>query len=157
MKYLSLLTLIVLVACKSAQTDLPILQNCPDNGECEVQVLKETKLLFEEDDLEISKLSFEEDLDFQVIHIQYRDLNREDYSEEIYLQIPSRFKEIQSKNHSLQNQKLVVNKVCNCEGSGFTRIMQGELELINHKDYISLYLEIKSDKGYVINTIDLNI
>lgn len=157
MKYLSLLVLIVLVACKSAQTDLPLLQNCPGGGDCKAQVLKETKLLLTEDSAKITDVSFEEDENFQVIFIQYKDSNKENYTEEIYLQVPSRFKEIQSKNHSLQNQKVLLGKLCDCEDSGFVRITNGELNLTNFKDYLSLHLEIKSEKNQMIQTIDLDI
>lgn len=149
--------LFVLMGCKSAQTDLPLLQNCPEGGDCEVQVFKDTKLFIREDSLEISKISFEEDKDFQVIFIKYKDSNIEDYSEEIYLQIPSRFKEIQSKNQSLQNQKLILGKICDCEDSGFERINHGQLHLVNHKDYTTLHLELESGKKHIFKSIDLDI
>lgn len=155
--YISPILLLVLVACKSAQTDLPALQNCPKGGDCEVQVLRETKLYLVEDALGISKVSFEEDTDFQVIFIRYKDNDQKDYSEEIYLQIPSQFKEIQSQNHSLQNQKVIFGKLCNCQDAGFERINQGVLHLVNLKDYISLNLEFTSDRVQVIKSVDLDL
>lgn len=156
-KHLSPVLLLVLVACKSTQTDSAVLQDCPKGGNCEVQVLKETKLFLEENSSEISKVSFEEDKDFQVIFIQYIDSKQQDYSEEIYLQIPSQFKEIQSQNHSLQNQKVVFGKFCDCEEEGFVRIKQGELQLVNLKDRISMHLELKSNRKQVITSIDMDI
>lgn len=155
--FLSPVVLLILVACKSTQTDLPILQNCPQSGDCEVQVLKETKLFIEENSSEISKISFEEDKNFQVVFIQYKDSKREGYSEEIYLQIPSQFKEIQSQNHSLQNQKVVFGKLCKCDESGFERINQGKLQLVNLKNHISLHLELESNKEQIIKSIDIEI
>jgi hypothetical protein len=157
MKYLSLLLLTLLLACKSAQTDLPLLQSCPESGICDVQVLKQTKLNIVEEASKVVGTSFEEDVNFQVILIRYRDLDELNYTEEIYLQIPSRFKDITSKNHSLQNQKLLVNRQCDCDSEGFEKILKGELELTNLKDYILLHLEIKSDKNYIANDIDLHI
>jgi len=153
-RYLSLSVLLVLVACKTAQTDLPALQNCPGHGDCMVQVLKETKLIQKGDQ---SEVSFEEDSDFQVIFIQYKDLDRKDYSEEIYLQIPSMFKEIHSKNLSLKNQKVILGVVCDCEDSGFEQITKGELKIIDHGDIISLHLEIESQKSHVVKVLDINI
>ncbi|MFO7743861.1 MAG: hypothetical protein R6V36_00585 [Psychroflexus sp.] len=157
MKYISLLVLVVFTACKSSQTELPLLQNCPGNGDCEVQVFKETKLLLTEESSEVSDVSFEEDKDFQVIYIRYKDSKKVDYTEEVYLQIPSRFKEIHSKNHSLQNQKVVFGKFCDCNEQGFVRINHGELLIVNNKEFISLHLEIKSEKNQVIQVIDLDI
>ncbi|GAA0762569.1 hypothetical protein [Psychroflexus lacisalsi] len=157
MIYKSLLILLVLTGCKSSQTDLPVLQNCPGNGDCEVQVFKETKLLLKEKSSEISDVFFEEDKDFQVIFIKYKDSKKKDYTEEIYLQIPSRFREIHSKNYSLNNQKVVFGKICNCEESGFKYVNQGELVILNNKETISLHLEIKSEKKQVIQIIDLEI
>jgi hypothetical protein len=156
-KYLSLSVLFVLVACKSAQADLPALQDCPGNGDCTVQVLKETKLIQKEDESGVSGISFEEDSDFQVIFIQYQDRKRKDYTEEIYLQIPSMFKEIHSKNLSLKNQKVILGKVCDCEDSGFEQITKGELKIIDNRDFISLHLEIESQKSHIIHTLDINI
>lgn len=153
-RYLSLSLLLVLAACKTAQTDLPALQDCPGPGNCMVQVLKETKLILKENQ---SEVSFEEDSDFQVIFIQYKDKERKDYSEEIYLQIPSMFKEIHSKNLSLKNQKVIMGKVCDCEDAGFEQITKGELKIINQGDVISLHLEIESQKSHVVKTLDITI
>lgn len=157
MKYESLLLLCMLLACKSAQTDLPVLQDCPNNGDCEVQVLKETKLFIGETSSGISEISFEEDPDFQVVFIQFKNSKKTNYTEEIYLQIPSRFKEIQSKNQSLQNQKVILGKLNASETMGFERVKQGQLRLVNMKDYISLHLEINSAWSHVFETVDLKI
>lgn len=147
----------MLVACKSAQTDMPLLQDCPNNGDCEVQVLKETKLIISENSEGILEISFEEDLNFQVIFIQFKDKKLSDYKEEIYLQIPSRFKEIHSKNHSLQNQKVIYGKLGGTADEGFKHIKHGELQLVNLDDYISLHLEIDSESSHVFNIVDVKI
>ncbi|NEV93637.1 hypothetical protein G3567_05650 [Psychroflexus sp. YR1-1] len=157
MKCQSLLLLCMLLACKSAQTDLPLLQECPNNGDCEVQVLKETKLFISEMPSGILEISFEEDPDFQVVFIQFKNLKQTNYKEEIYLQIPSRFKEIQSKNQSLQNQKVILGKVDDSGTMGFERVKQGQLRLVHMKDYISLHLDINSPWSHVFETVDLKI
>jgi hypothetical protein len=158
MKQLSLLVLVVLVACKSAQTDNPSLQDCPGGGNCEVQVFKETKLLLEADSEAISEVSFGEDANFQVIFIQYKSTDKKsDYTEEVYLQIPSRFREIHSKNYSLQNQKVVFGKICDCDEKGFELVTKGELKLVNLKEYISLHLEIESKRNQVVKIVDIEI
>lgn len=158
MKHLSLLVLIVLAACKSAQTDKPSLQDCPGGGNCEVQVFKETKLILVQDSESISEVSFGDDPDFQVIFIQYKNSDKKaDYTEEIYLQIPSSFREIHSRNHSLQNQKVIFGKVCECDDAGFERIKKGKLKLVNLKDFISLHLEISSSRDQIVQIIDLEI
>ncbi len=157
MKYVFFCLLFIILACKSVKTDLPLLQNCPESGQCDVQVLKETKLIIQENEGKVTGLSYEPDSDFQVISIRYTALDQNNYSEIIYLQIPSTFKEIQSKNHSLQNQKLIVNKQCDCATSGYVKIMKGQLELINFEDYISLHLEIEPKDDYVVKIVDLDI
>lgn len=157
MKYTILFLLFVFIACKSAQTDIPSLEECPNEGDCQVQLFKETKLFLEEDEANIVEISFEDDLDFQVVLIQYKDKKRVGYSEEIYLQIPSRFKEIKSKNHSLQNQKLTFNKFCKCEDQGLEKIYKGELKLTKHKDKTSLHLEFYSTKQQFLQILDINI
>lgn len=146
-----------LMACKSAQTELPLLQNCPGSGDCEVQVFKETKLFIEEGSSGISEVSFDEDSDFQVIFIQYKESGKSKYMEEIYLQVPSRFREIHSKNHSLQNQKVVFGKIKKGEEVVFERITKGVLQLINLKDFTSLRLEIKSEEPQVLKSIEIKI
>ena len=157
MKYLGFLMVVVLVACKSAQTDLPLLQNCPDGGDCEVQVFKESRLIYKKASNNTSKIEIEQDSDFQVILITYSGDGSKEYKEEIYLQIPLRFKEIQSRNYSLQNQKVIYGKICDCPDKGYEYITSGKLELINLKEFISLHLEIKSSKSQVIKTLDLDI
>jgi len=157
MRYFAFLVVIILVACKSSQTDLPLLQNCPGDGDCEVKVFRESRLILKENNTVITKVILEQDKDFQVVFIKYKDSTNKEYSEEVYLQIPSRFKEIHSKNHSLKNQKVVFGKLCNCLDEGFEQINSGILNLINSNDYIFLHLEIKSNKSHVVKTIDLDI
>lgn len=157
MKHISFLLLLALIACKSARTELPLLQNCPANGDCEVQVLKETKLFLTETVTGVSDVTFEEDVNFQVVFIKFKKSGTEDYAEEIYLQIPSQFKEIQSKNYSLQNQKVVFGKFCDCEEEGFELIRKGELVAVNKKEHISLQLEFNSEKSQILKKINLDI
>jgi hypothetical protein len=156
-RYFAFLAIIFLTACKSSQTDLPLLQDCPGDGDCEVEVFKESRLILKEDNTGITEVTLEQDKDFQVVFIKYKDSTNKGYSEEIYLQIPLRFKEIHSKNHSLKNQKVVFGKLCDCPDKGFEQINSGVLKLINLNDYISLHLEIKSNKSQVVQTIDLDI
>jgi hypothetical protein len=157
MRYFTLLVIILLAACKSSQTDLPLLQECPGDGDCEVEVFKESRLILKEDNTGITEVTLEQDKDFQVVFVKYRDSTNKGYSEEVYLQIPLRFKEIHSENHSLKNQKVMFGKLCDCPDKGFEKINSGVLKLINLNDYISLHLEIKSNKSQVVQTIDLDI
>lgn len=157
MKCYGLIALFLILGCKTSQTEIPLVKNCPDNGKCEVEVLKTTRLMIPNTNGDLSEIKFREDRNFQVVFIKFTNTERGDYVEEIYLQIPSRFKEIHSKNKTLQNQKVVFGKLCDCQDKGFERIAQGELVVENHSDYISLYLEIKSQKTQKIRVIDLNI
>jgi len=110
-RYFAFLAIIFLTACKSSQTDLPLLQDCPGDGDCEVEVFKESRLILKEDNTGITEVTLEQDKDFQVVFIKYKDSTNKGYSEEIYLQIPLRFKEIHSKNHSLKKSKSCVWKI----------------------------------------------
>jgi len=157
MRYFAFLAVILLTACKSSQTDLPLLQDCPGDGDCEVEVFKESRLILKGDNTGITEVTIEKDEDFQVVFIKYKDSSNKGYSEEIYLQIPLRFKEIHSKNQSLKNQKVVFRKLCECPDAGFEQINSGVLKLIHFSDYISLHLEMKSNKSQVVQTIDLDI
>lgn len=157
MKCFGLIVLFLILSCKTSQTEIPLVKNCPDNGKCEVEVLKTTRLMIPNTNADLSEIKFREDRNFQVVFIKFTDIERGDYVEEIYLQIPSRFKEIHSKNKTLQNQKVVFGKLCDCQDKGFERIAQGDLMVENHSDYISLHLEIKSQKTQKIRVIDLDI
>ena len=122
MRYYAFLVIILFAACKSSQTDLPSLQDCPGDGDCQVEVFKKSRLILKENNNEISDITLEGDEDFQVIFIKYKDSINKDYGEEVYLQIPLRFKEIHSENHSLKNQKVVFRKLCDCTDAGFEQI-----------------------------------
>jgi hypothetical protein len=103
----------------------------------------------------LDTLKLEDDSDFQVIQITFT--SNENYKEELYLQIPLKFKEIISENHSLQNQKLIFRKSCNCSDAGYERILSGKLELYHWKDYISMHLKFNSARSQSLNEFNLDI
>lgn len=156
MKKWSLWLLLLMLSCKSIQTDLPLLQGCPSDGNCKVEVFKNSKIVYKpSEDNNIDRLSIEDNSDFQVIQITYT--GSRTYSEDLYLQIPLKFKEIISENHSLQNQKVIFRKLCDCNDAGYEKIISGKLELYHWKDYISLHLEFNSARSQSLNEFNLDI
>ncbi|MFN2261133.1 MAG: hypothetical protein ABR595_03605 [Psychroflexus sp.] len=152
MRYFNLLIVLSMIfACKSSKTDLPAMIDCPDGGECDVKVMKNSVLNLKSDTIgEIyPEISTEEG--WQVIKITFIRKAPENtvdgqYSETVHMQIPMAFKDIQSSNKSLQNQKVLFGKSCKCPDAGYEKVISGDLELVNSKGSILLNLDFNTQK-----------
>lgn len=163
MRYFNLLIVLSLIfACKSSKTDLPAMIDCPDGGECDVKVMKNSVLNLKSDSIGEIYPEVSNEEGWQVIQVTYTEQAPENtvdgqYSEIVYMQIPMSFKDIRSSNKSLQNQKVIFGKFCKCPEAGYEKVISGDLELVNSKGSILLNLDFNTQKEKELKKIQAEL
>ena len=72
MRYFNLLIVLSLIfACKSSKTDLPAMIDCPDGGECDVKVMKNSVLNLKSDSIGEIYPEVSNEEGWQVIQVTY--------------------------------------------------------------------------------------
>ncbi len=125
--------------------------NCPDNGDCVFEVLRNSELLIKYDDF--GKLYPEiVSGDKLVIKYQYKRDPVENavdgnYSEFVYLEFDEKDKQIILKNEELQKVKMLFGRICFCrEAMGYFKVTEGSLFLFINKNKIVLNTTFKVKK-----------
>lgn len=125
--------------------------NCPDNGDCSFEVLKNSRLLIKTDDF--GKL-YPEVVpgDKLVVKYQFKKKTKKenldgDYSEFIYFEMDTQEKQVVLKDQELQKVKMLFGRICFCRGAmGYFKVTQGELYLSNNNRNLRLKLSFKMNK-----------
>jgi len=125
--------------------------NCPDNGDCVFEVLRNSELQIKYDDFGklYPKIVSGDKL---VIKYEYKKDPVENavdgnYSEFVYLEIDEKDKQIILKNEELQKVKMLFGRICFCRGSiGYFKVTEGSLFLFNNKNKILLNTKFKVSK-----------
>ncbi|WP_127844842.1 hypothetical protein [Psychroflexus aestuariivivens] len=163
MRYFKILIVLCIVfSCKSSKTGLPAMIDCPDGGECDVKVMKNSMLNLKSDSIGEIYPEVTEEEGWQVIEVTFSKKAPENtvdgqYSEIVYLQVPMSFKDIQSSNKSLQNQKVIFGKFCKCPEAGYEKVISGDLELVNSKGSILLNLTFDTEKEKELEKIQAEL
>lgn len=163
MKYLSAFFLIILclnlnISCKTTKekdlkTGLKLnTSNCPSNGVCTFEVLKNQSLEIKKDAIGALYPSLIEG-DTHILKFEYKRneiANTQDghYSELIYVEIPQTIENIEVSNNDLAKHKILFARLCFCRGqTGYYKITQGNLKLkeIGKGEY-NLQLDFKTDE-----------
>jgi hypothetical protein len=166
--YLFILTLSLLgcnINQKTAQNNKPdILEfNCPDDGNCVFEVLKNSSLQLKYD--EFGKLYPEivpgDKLVVKYLYKKNEIKNTADnsYSEYVYLEIDEKNKQIILKDKELQKVKMLFGRICFCrDATGYFKVTQGSLFIFNNNGKLLINTKFNVSKvPQIITEINENI
>lgn len=150
-------TAILAISCGSKRTSVAespksiTTSQCPENGTCTFEVLKEKVLNIQSD--EFGNL-YPEIVEGDAIVLKFEfqrnaipDTVDGDYRELIYLQLDSKNPELQLENIDLKTAKVLFGRLCFCRGqTGYYKIDNGSLSVIKSDvDVYELQLNFKCD------------
>jgi len=137
--------------------------NCPDNGDCVFEVLKNSSLLIKYDDF--GKL-YPEIVPGNKLVIKYHYKKDEientadsSYSEFVYLEIDENDKQIILKDKELQKVKMLFGRICFCrDAMGYFKVTEGSLFIFNNDRKLLINTKFKVKKvPQIITEINENI
>ncbi len=137
--------------------------NCPEDGDCSFEVLKNSNLNLSYDS---SGKLYPEVTEGEKIVIKYHYKRKtienamdSNYSEYVYFEFDPNNKQIILKDSELQNVKMIFGRICYCKGSmGYFPIREGSLFLFNSNGSLHVRTSFKMNKiPQIINQIDENI
>ncbi|PHQ57620.1 MAG: hypothetical protein COC16_00420 [Lutibacter sp.] len=157
MKNILLLILFVVASCKPAQhinyslSEVVYMKtiNCPDNGECSIELIPNKSLEFKKDDFGNSYplISDGEKTILKITYQRNKIAKTQDsnYTEIIYAELNKSLAEISVLNNDLQTIKLYFGRLCYCKGeTGYYPIKNGSFKLkILNKNSLKIDLEFK--------------
>lgn len=131
--------LLLLIGCKTKQTtfitekqEFKATVNCPEDGICSIELIPNSSLVVKSDEFgntytiiekgekTILKYVFSQNIDKQYVDGHY--------IEEIYAEFDKELPDLTLQNKSLNDVKLLFNRMCYCKGSaGFYHITKGNL------------------------------
>jgi hypothetical protein len=144
MKNLLPLLILVLISCKStknATSDFVVNEailvntlNCPENGDCTIELLPNTSLEFEQDEFGnlYPVISEGDKTIFKFIYTKNPIPNTQDsnYTEIILAELDATVSEKTLTDEALQNIKLHFGRLCYCKGeTGYYPIKKGEFKI----------------------------
>lgn len=140
-------------AQKNASTTMAkISSECPSDGTCEVEILKNKQLILHYDDLGGMYYDIKDQEGTTVIHYQYNkttQANLQDghYREDIIFEIKNSANKLELTDSELQQTKLIFGRHCFCKGqTGYFKIEKGSLNLSSKKDEIHFDLSLENEK-----------
>ncbi|PWI30504.1 hypothetical protein DI383_03370 [Flavobacteriaceae bacterium LYZ1037] len=161
----TLFLLLAITSCKSSKernlnSQLETINSdCPSDGNCSFEVLKNKSLQIKQDDFGALYPVLEEGTSY-VIKFEYqRDEieNTQDghYSELIYVELPQNMQSIQLINDNLSTVKVLFARLCFCRGqTGYYKVTKGQLEITkNEDDTYNFMLQFQIDEVPQIITL----
>ncbi len=164
---------LLFLTCKSQQTNsdkllsekkaITLFENCPDNGNCSIEIFPNTELEVNQDEFgnlypiinKGNKL---------IVKYHYKKTPIENtadsnYSEIIYFELDNDKINLDLQNEKLQEVKLLFGRLCYCKGTtGYFKVNKGNLQVKMDKEelIISLQFEVKKIPQ-IIHTINESI
>lgn len=157
MKILLLFLLLALTSCncqkktslKEPVDTITIKEECPENGICTIELLKNKSLIVKSDEFgnlyyhlddneskNVVRYTFEKDKD--------ETLQDSGYREEIIFEINTNVNELNLSGKNLQETKMIFGRFCFCKGAtGYYKVQDGTLLLRKAKENIVLDLNFK--------------
>ncbi len=135
---------------KSTEDSSVIMENCPENGECTLKVMKNSSLTIKEDTIGQWYPVIEKG-EGMVIEFTFLKKGPEgtvdgDYSETLHFIIPNNTKQLNLKDTSLQDVDLLFGKHCFCKGdAGYYKVKKGDLHILKTSK------ELTIDITYIID------
>lgn len=121
--------------------------DCPTDGKCTVEVLKNKSMNVMSDDIGAVYYRAEDNANTSIIIYKYernvpKGLQDADYREEIVFEINNSEAKINKNDFTLQSTKMLYGRFCFCRGqTGFYKVSNGNLELENKNNQIHFKLD----------------
>jgi hypothetical protein len=145
-------------SCKPGQSEISQVSSktaatfCPEDGKCELHVLKNSQLLIKKDEFGATYPHVEAG-NFIVLKFEYKkdeipNTADSNYSELVYIQLNPDSLEMELKDKNLSNVKLLFGRLCFCRGqTGYYRINSGHLSIKNiEENTYQINLEFTTDQ-----------
>ena len=158
-KIISTIAFFALLSCNCTKnTDLTknsmpintIESPCPENGVCNIEIIKNKSLNVKSDEFGSTYYTLEENPSTSVIKYQYNrnvtpDLQDDNHKEEIIFEVANNETSMNLVDNDLQKSKLLFGRICFCRGqTGYYKITNGTLKLDKgKKDLYQLNLNFK--------------
>ncbi|MCH8535408.1 MAG: hypothetical protein LAT51_10100 [Flavobacteriaceae bacterium] len=150
--YLSLI--VAFASCKSTKEikeNQMTFEGCPEGGECEFEVIENTRVFMAGDDQMGYFPKLEDSKSVHTIKITYtkdtmENIMDDEYIEVFYFTIGNQENTIDLVDTDLQKADLIYGRICACRGqTGYEKINQGKLlvELKDQNQYIQLQAKPK--------------
>ena len=172
MKVFFTLLIVLVVSCKPTQSANFILNeahynksmNCPDNGECSIELIPNKSLEFKKDKFGNTYPVITEGektiLKYTYKKNTVKNLQDGNYTEIIYAELDKNIQEISLKDNELQSKKIYFGRLCFCKGeTGYYAINKGEFKISKtSKDTIKIDFEFTiSEVPQIISKISESI
>lgn len=167
MKYLIYLLLVLSVTNCKTQKELAqneqnkvlsyVLQNCPQEGICEITIEENKELQVKTDEFGMIYPEIATGDDYIIKYTYSRDTDYADgnYKEIVLFQFPKNEISLLLQDKNLQKVNLLYGRLCYCKGeSGFEKVSKGTLSIARNNNKITLKLEFYSNLPQVIKTIE---
>ena len=131
------------------ETVSTINSDCPTDGKCTVEVLKNKSMNILTDDIGAVYYKAEDNSNTSIIIYKYernvpKGLQDAEYREEIVFEIDNSEPVINKKDFTLQSTKMLYGRFCFCRGqTGFYKVSNGNLELENKNNQIHFKLDFE--------------
>lgn len=155
-KIITLFLSILLLSCntqKNVSTAMQkITSECPSDGTCEVEILKNKQLILLYDDLGGMYYDIKDQEGTTVIHYQYNkttQANLQDghYREDVIFEVKNSDITLNLIDTQLQQTKLIFGRHCFCKGeTGYFKIENGKLNLSSKSNGLSFNLNFRNEK-----------
>lgn len=145
MKKIALLCVMLSVlSCKckkntTQQTTVSITSECPKDGTCTVQLLKNKSIAVKKDEFGSTYYTLEDSDSKNVVQYSYKrtvkgDLQDANYREEIIFELNNQTDNLTLSDATLENSQLLFGRFCFCRGqTGYYKINQGNLTVTDGK------------------------
>lgn len=137
------------------------LNNCPADGICTIEILKNKSLVIKTDDIGAIYYQMEDNNTTSVIVYSYNKkteagLQDASYKEEIIFEISNSETKILLSNNDLQKTKMLFGRHCYCKGqAGYFKVTEGNLKLVKSNTKTTLNLDFKVKQvPQIITSID---
>ena len=139
-----LFVLFSILSCKckktaTQQTTVSVTSECPKDGTCTVQLLKNKSITVKKDEFGSTFYTLEDSDSKNVIQYTYKrtvkgDLQDANYREEIIFEINNQTDNLTLSDATLENTQLLFGRFCFCRGqTGYYKINQGKLTVTDGK------------------------
>lgn len=128
-----------------------VAKDCPNNGDCQFEILKNKKLVIKQDDFGKSYPEIETGTG-TIVQYTYSEKGPEgtvdgNYSETIHFEIPENMTSMDKADGDLQDIKLLWGKHCYCKGeAGYYPIEDGKISLKKSNNQLTVDLTFSTDK-----------
>ncbi len=151
----------------SKQNILPmqsIISECPPNGICTIEILRNKSLDIKTDDIGANYYTLIDNSTTSVIRYQYnknvpKDLQDGQHREEIVFEINNETKSLNLKDLDLQKTKMLFGRLCYCRGqTGYYKVTSGNLKLDQLEEIYTIDLNFKvTQVPQLYNTVQVSV